>query len=99
MCLGRASCLGADAAGGRCLWKLSGKRCCCGEIENLEWKVITIEAKVYLVFILCIYPGSFPIFSIKIVDGFHGKLYQETLLMVTAYTRLPYTTELLEVMP
>lgn len=44
------------------LWKLAGKRCSCGEIENLEWKVITIEARVYLVFILCIYPGSFPIF-------------------------------------
>lgn len=62
MCLGRAACLGADAAGvwssevGReemQLWR---------EIENLEWKVITIEARVYLVFILCIYPGSFPIF-------------------------------------
>lgn len=62
MCLGRAACLGADAAGVRSLEVGREEMQLWREIENLEWKVITIEARVYLVFILCIYPGSFPIF-------------------------------------
>lgn len=82
------------------LWKLARKRCSCGEIENLEWKVTTIEVRVYLVFILCIYPGShFLFFLSKLLVGFMASCIKKPLLMVTPYTRLPHTMELLEVMP